>query len=87
MHKNCAISLQGHLIDSDSKQFIISHPALCNERGSALDKGKTFVGYWVVDEQIELCGLKLNRQQRTQIEAIKREHEETKCGFSKRRNK
>lgn len=71
--KSHSFLLNGHTVYSDGRQFIILHPSACSNKGSYLDGGKTFVGYWLIYEALEECGIVANTAEISQINAIAEE--------------
>ncbi len=52
------IKIKDHLLEKDSLQFILNHPASCTNKGSSWDKRKTYFPGWMIDQELGLCGLK-----------------------------
>jgi hypothetical protein len=72
-----------HVLKYDKRQFILSHPAGCPNRGASQNNGVTFHGYWVLEEALAKCGVKIAHTACFErIQAIQKEHEQTKCGRS-----
>ena len=62
-----------HRVMYDRLQLVLHHPLGCPQRGSGLDKGKTFHPWQLALERMETCGLALMPEQRSQVEAVGRE--------------
>jgi hypothetical protein len=71
-----------HVLMYDKRQFVLSHPVGCPERGSAYDRGRTYHGYWLIEESLADCGLSISAQLFERMKAVCKEHEQTKCGYA-----
>ena len=67
------LCIDGHEIQSDSRQLIIQHPCSCGFKGSTLDRRKTFHHFESFLRSAEQCGIRLSQDQ---TDSIKRTYAE-----------
>ena len=59
-----------HEVMHDPLQITIKHPLGCPNRGSGLDKGKTFHPWKLAVERLTSCGIALTGEQFNQLHTI-----------------
>ena len=76
-----SINVKGHKIAWDRYQFLFQHPKTCPHKGSSKDDYKTFVGYWLIEADLEDCKISLSLEQEIKLSEIIAIHKATQCGF------
>lgn len=72
------LEVNEHKVLRDRLQLIVQHPVGCTQRGSRLDRGKTFHPLKWIFEDLDKCGVVLTEEQEAEITRVGIECREAK---------
>lgn len=62
-----------HVLEKAQHEFYLGHPKSCQNRGTAADRYKTFIGVHVLNDELFECGISPTEQDQEIIDRAARE--------------